>query len=434
MEELDTIKDKIQQFINEFESIDNISPDEAFEKFRQMFENEYFEENKYENSPYYKSYRKTLYLKNGCGIGIEKIWGPGDIAGGGLTSHHGRDVYIFSRLADKCITLFDESERNNKLEDSKELYDIDLSFKNILDIDDDFVFKCLPDNVKNDDNVISERYRKLKIDAEIHHDNDIEDDLISYYGGLDVTIQSTEYYLYESLAKHIEDTYFMGKAIPLFIKDFPNYIDEQIDICEHALYMIENKEKYYEWVELDEKVFSFSSDFNQLEIFKANKTKEKGEYQLELNESLEEYKKISEKKYNLIELLRGKRKDDKIKLNNIQTKIDTLKSKLTQIEKDLNEAEIEYKDFEKQEESYKKQKQELSLELERKFKDFTLNLDIDDMPYIKGEYYLEVSLDRLVEQEDEYREKLAELQQMKSFITKSIEESKEQEKNIEYEY
>lgn len=436
MEELDAVKQKIQQFLSEFENNDKITPDEAFERFRQIFENQYFEEKKYENSPYYKSYSKRLYLKNGYGIGIEKVWGPGDIAGSGLTSHYGVDVYIFSKLADKYITLFDESERNTQLDNSVNLYDFDLSLKNVLKIEDDFVFKCLPEYIKNRDEITLERYKKLKIDAEIEHENDVEDDLISYYGGLDVTIHSTEYYLYESLAKHIEDTYFMKKIMPLFLKDFPNYIDEQIDICEHALYMIENQDKYYKLAELDESIFSFSSDFNQLEMFKSGITKEREDSQIQLNNSLDEYKKISEKKYNIIDILAGTRKDDRVKLKNIQNKIDTLKSKLEEIDKDFKEAELEYKELEKQEYAYKQEKQELYSKLEREFKDFTLNPDLDDIPYINGRYYLKVSLDRLIDKEDEYREKLRELQQMKNFTAKNIEAAKEieQDKNLDYEY
>lgn len=171
-------------------------------------------------------------------------------------------------------------------------------------------------------------------------------------------------------------------------------------------------------------------------MFKSGITKEREDSQIQLNNSLDEYKKISEKKYNIIDILAGTRKDDRVKLKNIQNKIDTLKSKLEEIDKDFKEAELEYKELEKQEYAYKQEKQELYSKLEREFKDFTLNPDLDDIPYINGRYYLKVSLDRLIDKEDEYREKLRELQQMKNFTAKNIEAAKEieQDKNLDYEY
>ena len=210
------------------------------------------------------------------------------------------------------------------------------------------------DIIKNNDEVIAERYRKLKVKAKRLLENDIDDSMISYYGGYDVISLFISDYLYKLLLKNIEDIYFMEKAVSLFIKDYPTYFDEQIDICEQALYMIENAEKYYELVKLEEKELTFIDDFNLLGDCNKNIINKKGENQLELKKSLDEYKKISQKKYNLIELLRGKRKDDKIKLNNIQTKIDTLKSKLTEFENELDEIKFEFEELYKQEEKWKK--------------------------------------------------------------------------------
>lgn len=432
MDELNTIKSKLQLFFNEAKSLN--SSDEAIEKFKEIFKDNYFEENISEESPYYKSYSQELYIKNGCGIGITKVSGPGDFMTLDNPSHYGTDVYIFSKLANKSIMLFEESKKRNIETDIDDFFKINFSTKNLLDIRDDIVFKFIPDAIKNKDEIIKGRYEKLKIRAEIEHENDIEDDLISYYGGLDVTIHSTPYYLYESLLKNIEDTYFMKKVMPLFLKDFPTYIDKQIDICEHALYMIENKEKYYEWVKLDEDIFFCNSSSNDIWEFKEDKNKEKEEIQLKLNEILDKCKTIKEEKYNIFDLIKGKRKDDRIKINNINTQIDTLKKDLMIVEEKLSEADIKYEELEKEEENCKKQKQELSLTLEREFEDFTLNPDFDDWPYIGSKYYLEVSLDRLIDNENECRERLTQLQQMKSFFSKDLDEKEiNQEKNLDYE-
>ncbi len=415
---MEKIKQKLNEFLKEFKSSQIQTSNDAMNRFAELFENEYIVENINDEHPYYKSYTIRYYIKNGYGIGIEKVWGPGDIAGGGLSSHQGIDVYIFSKLSDTYITLFDESKRNEEVGNIESLYDFDLSVKNILKIKDDFVFKCLPDNIKNKDEIILKRYKDLKIDAEIKYDNDIEDDLISYYGGLDVTINSVEYYLYESLIKHIEDSYFMEKIVPLFVKDFPNYIDEQIDRCEHAIYMIENKNEFYKWVDLDESIFLIYSDFNHLEISKDNYLKDKSDMQIKLSDSLAEYKTLSDKKYNVLDLIMGKKKDDMIKLKNIQAKIDSIKLSLKEIDNKLNELELDYNELKNEECNYEKEKLELSSKLERKFEDFTLNPDLDDRPYINDKYYLKVSLDRLIKQEYEYKEKLIELKQMKNYMLK----------------
>ena len=81
----------------------------------------------------------------------------------------------------------------------------------------------------------------------------------------------------------------------------------------------------------------------------------------------------------------------------------------------------------------KNEKEKLSTELERPFKDFTLNLEFEDETYINGKYRLNVSLDKLVKKEGEYNKKLKELQRIKSYsVDKNIKLKKENE--IEYSY
>lgn len=432
MNNLENIKEKINILIKEFESKQVNTPDEIMNRFKELFKNEYFEICENENKPYFESHSENFYINNGYGIGISKVWGPMDFAGGGVVSHKGVDVYIFSAIADEYITLLEWSERNTKLEDSEKLYDIDLSIDKLKKLRNDIVFKVLPDEIKNNDELIKERYRNLKISAEVNHENDINDNLISYYGGLDVTINSTEYYLYNSLLEHIDDEYFMRKAIPLFVADFPNYICEQIDICKHALYMIENQEQYYKLADLDELMYSLKADFNQLEIFKSEVSEKKKNTEMQLKEIVSECKKLSEKRYNIIDRLLGKRKNDRIKLNNIQIKIDTLKSTLEEINRDFKDSQLEYTELEKQENLYKQEQKEIYSKLERKFKDFTLNPDFEDGPYINGKYYLKVSLDRLINKENEYREKLNELQRVDEYATKEIKAKKEHNNSIKW--
>ena len=211
MNEIDKIKEKISKFLEEFKSEQIKSPDDAIKRFKELFKNEYFEIYTHEKEPYYESHNRSIYIVDGYGIGIENVWGPGDFTGGGLVSHEGEDVCIFSKLANTYINLFECSERNNNLGNISELYNIDLSQENLEEVEDDNVFLTIPNSLKNADELVKERYNNLKRIAEKRHENDIENDMISYYGGLDIIIHSTEYYLYQSLLKQIDDVEFMKK-------------------------------------------------------------------------------------------------------------------------------------------------------------------------------------------------------------------------------
>lgn len=429
MNNLEDIKKKINILIKDFKNKKINTPDEIMNRFKELFNNEYFEINKTENRPYFKWKSESIYIKNGYGIGISKVWGPMDFSAKAI-SHEGVDVYIFSEIANEYVTLFDESERNTNLEKVERLYDIDLSIKNLKkEIRNDIVFKTLPDEIKNKDEIVNERYRNLKIIAEDNFENDIKDELISYYGGLDVTIHSTEYYLYNSLLKHIEDENFMKKVIPLFVADFPDYINDEIDICEYALYMIYHKEDFYKWADLTETMYVLKLKINEIEKKLYNYLKKKRDLQVKVIDSLDEYTKLQTKKYNILELIIGKRKSNAMK---IEKKIGNLKSELEtiniEIEKfnDINNLKEEF-------EVVKNEKEKLSTELERPFKDFTLNLEFEDETYINGKYRLNVSLDKLVKKEGEYNKKLKELQRIKSYsVDKNIKLKKENE--IEYSY
>lgn len=432
---MDNIKQKLNKFLEEFKSNQIQTSNDAMNRFAQIFKDEYIVEKINDEHPYYKSYTIKYYIKNGYGIGIEKVWGPGDIAAGGLCSHQGEDVYIFSKLADSSITLFDESNKNLELEDVDSLFDFDVSMRKIVNVSEDnnFVFKCLPDNIKNKDEIVLERYKNLKGDAQIKHDNDVEDDLISYYGGLDVTINPTEYYLYNSLLENIEDKYFIERAMPLFVKDFPNYINCMIESCEHALYIIKNKEDYYKLINLNETIYSHTTGIDELEIVIYHTLKEQAELQIKLSDKLTEYTELKNKKHNIIEIVMGQKKKDNIKLEILQRKIDNLKLKLEKISKELEESNSSNKELHEVVDNAKSEREKLTLKLEKPFEDFTLNPDFEDDIYLDGEYYQKVSLDRLVRQENKYAKELRELQKMKSYSINKEQELKK-ENVMEYSY
>lgn len=414
MVDLKEIKEKMTEFFDEFKNIN--TPDEAIEKFKEIFKDEYFETFTDVDEPYYECHTQKIYIQNGYGIGIEKSWGPFDFAGGGVVSHYGEDVYIFSELAKKYIALFEFSEKEEISNDKDSLYNIDLSTKNLLSVDDDLIYNFIPENeVENTDEMLIARYKNLKMRAELKHDNDVNNDLISYYGGLDVTIHSTEYYLYNSLLKNKYNEEFMNKVMTLFNQDFPSYINDEIEECKQALYIIENKDKYYKFINFEEMDFeSVETELHYLDAIKS-KENEQAELQIKLDNTLNKLNSIKNKKYNIIDFIRGTKKKDLIKANNIQQDIFLLENQLDTIEKELEIDKLDYEKFQDKMKTDEEEKSKLKEELKYPFRNFTLDPDFENGPYIDGDYYLKVSLDRLINKKGFYTQKLQELEFMKSY-------------------
>lgn len=428
MIELDNIKSKMRKFFDEFKNIN--TPDEAIEKFKEIFKDEYFEIFTDVDEPYYECHTQKIYLQNGYGIGIEKSWGPFDFAGGGVVSHEGEDLHIFSELADEYIMLFEFSEKEEISNDIDSLYNIDLSTKNLLSVKDDLIFNFIPENkLKNTDELLIGRYENLKRKAELNHDNDVNNDLISYYGGLDVTIHSTEYYLYNSLLENKYNEEFMNKAMPLFNKDFPSYFNDEIEECNQALYIIENKEKYYKLINFEESDFnSVGTELHYMDAIKSTENKQ-AELQIKLDDALNKLNDVKNRKYSIIDFFRGTKKKDLIKANNIQQNLFLLETELDTKEKELEIDKLDYEQLQNKMKKDEEEKSKLKEELKYPFRNFTLNLDFEDGPYIDGDYYLRVSLDRLINKKDFYTQKLQELEFMKKYANSQdliIENEKEE--------
>lgn len=432
MVDLKEIKGKIQEFFDEFKNIS--TPDEAIKKFKEIFKNEYFETFTDVDEPYYECHTQKIYLQNGYGIGIEKLWGPFDFAGGGVVSHEGEDVYIFSKIANKYITLFEFSEKEEISNDIDSLYNIDLSTENLLSVDDDLIFNFIPENeLDNTDEMMIGRYKNLKRKAELDHDNDVNNDLISYYGGLDVTIHSTEYYLYNSLLENKYSEEFMNKVMPLFNQDFPSYFNDEIKECNQALYIIENKDKYYKLIDFEERnLKSVETELHYLDSIKS-KENERAELQIKLDNALNKLNDIKNKKYGIIDFIKGTKKKNLIISNNIQKNVFLLETQLDTKEKELEIDKSDYEQLQNEMKTDEKQKSKLKEELKYPFIDFTLVPDFEDGPYIKGDYYLRVSLNRLINKKDFYTQKLQELEFMRNYANSNdltIEKEEIYEKTI----
>lgn len=419
MVDLIEIKNKMKNFFDEFQNIN--TPTEAMEKFKEIFKDEYVERFTDVNEPYYESHSQSIYLKDGYGIGIAKSWGPFEFAGGGLISHFGEDVIVFSELANEYISLFESSKKEEITEKIDCLYNIDISTKNLLLVENDLLYDFIPESsLENTNELFISRYKNLKMQAESKHNNDIDNDLISYCGGLDVTIHSTEYYLYNSLLRSKYNEKFMNVALTLFNQDFPSYFNNEINECNQALYIIENKEQYYKLIDIYENDVDAACRKRDLAQDIRLAENEKYNLQLKLDNLLDEIKRIKSKKYNIIDLIKGSKRKDSVILNAKQKDIESLKEKIETKEKELDNANSSYAQWINEINESKKEAAEIESNLKYQFKDFTLNPNTEDAIYINGEYALKVGLDRLINKKNFYVQKLQELNFMKSYINSKI--------------
>ena len=236
---------------------------------------------------------------------------------------------------------------------------------------------------------------------------------ISNNGGFDVKIHSKEYYLYNSILEHKEDSYFIQRALKLFADDYHEYISTKIDECEHALYMIEHKSEYYKIANCQEKICNAQDKLypiqKEIEIYE----KEIKNLNIEYKQRLEKNDELNKKKNNIFYFFKKNSIDTEISESQGDLKLLEIEIKTTNEE--LNKLTNLYKKTEEEIEKYTKREQEISLKLEKEFKIFTINFDFDDLPYIDGEYYKKVNIDRLIEKKDEFAKKLEELLEIKKY-------------------
>lgn len=413
LDNLNKIKTLLDIFFNEFNSLESTSPDDTILLFKNIFNDDITKQVITENEPYYKLNTNNYYLNGGYGIGLAEITGQGDI-GFGSTSHHSTDIYIFSELANIRIPLFIEGKRIDDISLSNKLCNFDLSLDSLSHISD-FAFKFIPDEIKNNEEIVKFRYNRLISEAKDKHNNDVENSSISNY---DFDVYPEEYYLYNSILEHKDDIYFMQKVIKMFIEEyhdgfFLDYIDNRILDCQYALYMIEHKDKYYDIANCHEKIFNAQNELNLIQEEITNCEEEITNLNIKYKNCLEKINELNENKHSIFNFF---------KKNSINEEILELQGDLNLLEIDIEASNRKsntlnnlYKEKEEEIAVYTKKETYISSKLEKDYKNFTINFDSDDLPYIDRKYYQKVNIDRLVKKKDDYENMLNELFEIKKY-------------------
>lgn len=429
MNEVKSLKEKLNEFLSYIENLQNPKPNDVINTFKIIFQDDYITKNINTNTAYYQENTISYYIKNGCGIVLRMSSGDGDRFGNNV-SHKGIDISIASLLAKESdlkygVSIFDESDfcKPQLVNNIDAFLEYDLSMESLKKNEDEFVYKTIPSTIKDNNEIIYYRYNQLKQKAELYNEELYSDYMISPYGGLDIDVIPVDELLYGYIEKFNDEKNFKDRAMALFYCDFPDYFSEKIKECSYALYIIKHKNEYKTLLNLEEAIWKHVWE-ESVNIDETNK--EKSDKQLKLTELLEEKRMLSIKKYNLFELIRGKKSFDETRLYVITKSIDNIKIELENLDKIATEYNEELEDYKNLKDNYKT----LQNKLKRPFKNFSINEDFMDI-YIDGNYGNLVSLRKLVYLKGKYTRELKNLLENQSNAKENYEYVKENFLNLE---
>lgn len=456
------IENKIEQFLRYVEQ-ENSTVENSIEQFKNIFKGNYFVDTNEINEAYYEYKNERYYILNSNGIDLEIVSGRGDIFGN-AHSHEGIDIKICSKLskkehANEGILLFFESEKEKiDIEEIKnDLLDVDLSEEKILENNDNNIYKTLDldfvsKDILNSRKVINRRYNQLKEQAIKTHEEQVTYENISPYGGLDVEIIPVEKLLYDSINKFKQDEDFIEKAMTLFYIDYPNFIDKAINSCSHALYIIENKDKYFKSFELEAQKYKIKEQLNILskdfkvilgndsnkiiQFLENEKNTARDEIKTNttrLNQLYQEARLLFNKRYSIFEIFSKQKRIDEKRISELGYKVED-NTEIIYVEGEIGKCDFYIQEkqelIEKLENAIETVKQYddiyskiKGLDLKYPFCNFTIwdeiyedynyNPKIDNGPY--------ASLNELLGKEEYYINKKQELNEMKQIIQEDSE-------------
>ena len=220
----------------------------------------------------------------------------------------------------------------------------------------------------------------------------------------------------------------------MFNKDYPKYIDQQIDECEHALYIINNSDEYYKISDLSEDIQKVEDKIYNIEISMSDILQERTGLSIKSKDIENKITELENKKYTIIELLKGNKKKEKIQLLEFNARMTKIEEKINEIDINIDK-NVEYRELlENEINTLNLEKGKIELSLERTFEDFTLDAEFEaDELYVNGNYYMKTSLNRLLNKERYYLEKLNELQNIENFGNSKDIVNEKQKIEIDYE-
>lgn len=233
-------------------------------------------------------------------------------------------------------------------------------------------------------------YEELRMKAIFKYEE--YDEYMRYYlGREDYEKEPIASYLLDLLNEYIENDEVMKEIAPLFEKEFPGYIEEIIKENSKILYVLEHKEEYLKLGKLLENVFDSNLQLEELESLEYEGKKEEEKICAFLKVSNEEYQKFKDKKYNIIKIFNGERKEDIIKLNQISKKINNEKNILNQTKSNNNLLNKECNDMKLKIKDMQEEIQTISSKLKSDFKN-DIEKMISDSYYLGKNYDLEETL------------------------------------------
>lgn len=177
--------------------------------------------------------------------------------------------------------------------------------------------------------------------------------------------------------------------------------------------MIEHKDEYYDIANCHEKIFNTQDELNLIQEEIINCEEEITNLNIKYKKCLEKINELNENKHSIFNFF---------KKNSINEEILELQGDLNLLEIDIEASNREsntlnnlYKEKEEEIAVYTKKETDISSKLEKNYKNFTINFDSDDLPYIDGKYYQKVNIDRLVKKKDDYENMLNELFEIKKY-------------------
>lgn len=420
MNESIELRDKLMRFFIYIENQDMPTISNIMNKFKEIFKDDYFIHEENTNTAYFEEKSKSYYIKNSNGIVLSISSGDGDRFGSNI-SHKGTDLVIASLLSkdyqvNQGIFVFDESKYCKPLLSSKidNFLNFDISMETLKKNDNEFIYKTLSDDIKENNEIVLYRYNQLKIKAEVKNSMLYDDYMTSYYGGLDIDVIPVDELLYGYLQNFNDDEHFINRAMALFYCDFPNYFKEKIEECSHALHIIKHQKEYERLSNFREEIYecewSPCIDISEVNQAKSN-------IQIKISDLLEQQKTLSNKKYNLIELISGKKSNDKVKTVEIVQAINNANLELINIENDI----LDYNESLKYYHDLKNDYKALEHKLKKPFKNFSIKEDFFDL-YINGEFGELVSLRKLANMKKYYTNQLTGL----------LENKKKAQENYDY--